>query len=161
MGSLHDVIRAPKLLVSAAASAALAISAAGCGEKEEPATTGPVITQTTSPTTTTTTTTPPKQGSPALTAAQFLVSPDAQFVCDELLTASFLRKEYGGRKDCLTARKPSTLADRNPKLIVTKRSGDSATVVAKPRGGRYGGKTLQFTVLHQGSAFRIISLRSN
>ena len=56
MSSLHGVNRAFKLTVSTAACAALAILAAGCGEKQEPATTGPVVTQSTNATTTTTTT---------------------------------------------------------------------------------------------------------
>ncbi len=151
MGSLHGVNHAPKLIVTMAACAAVAISAAGCGEKEEPATTGPVVTQST-------TTTPIAVArTPSTTVKQFLTSPDAQMVCSELLTPSFVRKQYKGTKGCIAARKPSDLADRNPRLIV-KRKGATATVVAKPRGGRYDGKTLQLTVLQQGNAFRIDAL---
>jgi hypothetical protein len=160
MGSLHGVNRASNLILTTAACAAIAIAAAGCGEKQEPATTGPVVTQSTSPTTTTTTT-PTMTGSPSATVAQFLTAADAEKVCDELLTPAFVRKEYKGRKGCIAARKPSDLADRNPRLIVTKRTDSAAIVVAKPRGGRYDGKTLQITVLQLGNAFRINALRTS
>jgi hypothetical protein len=156
VSSLHGVNRASKLLVTTAACAALAVSASGCGEKQEPATTGPVVTQST--TATTTTTTPTTTGSPSATVTQFLTAADAERVCDELLTPAFVRKEYKGRKGCIAARKPSDLADRNPKLVVTKRTDSAAIVVAKPRGGRYDGRTLQVTVLQQGNAFRINAL---
>jgi hypothetical protein len=159
MSSLHGVNRASKLIMTTAACAALAVSATGCGEKEEPGTTGPVVTQSTN-VTTTTTTTPQMQGSPSMTVDQFLTSPDAQKVCDELLTPAFLRKEYGGRKGCIAARKPAELAHPDPRLVVAKRKG-STLVVAKPRGGVYGGRTVRVVVLPQGSAFQINSVLTN
>jgi hypothetical protein len=156
VGSLHDVNRVPKLIVTTAACAALAISAAGCGEKQEPATTGPVVTQST----TSTTTTPQTQGSPEMTVGQFLTSRDAQKVCDELLTPAFLRKEYGGRAGCLKSRKRPNLADPAPSLRALKKNNGSL-VIARPRGGLYGGQTLRFSVLRLGNTFAINALASN
>lgn len=155
MGSLHVVNHASKSIVTVAACAALAISAAGCGEKEEPGTTGPVVTQST------TTTTPGQSGSARSSVDDFLSSSDAQKVCDEEITPLFLRKTYGSRGSCLRSRKPASLTKKSYKLTVRPGKGQTTIVTANPQDGRYAGKTLQIGVLRLGSDFRVASLRSN
>ena len=92
MGSLHAVKSLPSRIVTAVSCVALAAAAAGCGEKGEPATTGAQVT-TTGATTTSTTTTKPQTNTtnaPQIVTL-FLSSPDAQRVCDDLLTPAFWR----------------------------------------------------------------------
>jgi len=157
------VISPSKRILAAVSTLALAGAATGCGEKEEPATTGAqVTTQGTSTAATTTTTTP--QTTPGLDAPQvvtlFLTSPDAQRVCDDLLTPAFLRKAYGDRAGCLAGRKPSSLSNPNPKLEVTPGPAETV-VIAQPKGGVYDGQRLKITLIKDGTGERIDAVTSN
>ena len=169
MGSLLRVSKPPAL----AAAVALAIALAGCGEKDEPATTGPVVpvdttaSQTTTDQSTTTTTqqddTDGKAapGSAAAAAQAFLSSPDAELVCDQVLTPEFLRKAYGDRAGCLAARKPASLASANSKLEVGPPSAAGTRVDATPTGGVYDGEKLQILVVEESGAFLVADVKSN
>lgn len=167
MSSLPGVKRAPAVL----AAAVLALGAlAGCGEKDEPATTGPVVTTdatTTAQTTTGQTTTVEEEGggaaptSAGAAAQAFLSSPDAELVCDEVLTPEFLRTAYGDRAGCIAARKPASLADPGSKLEVGPESNAGTRVDAEPTGGLYDGDKLQITVVSEGPAYLIADVKSN
>ena len=160
MSSLRGV-RSP-IAATSAALVCLAILA-GCGEKDEPATTGPVVTTETSTTSTdttsssTTTTAEDPATTPAKAVEAFLVSPDADLVCDELITAKFLRASYGDRTGCIAARKPATLAS-SAGLAAT---GTGNVVTAQPRGGIYDGEKLTFTTVPAAGGFAIDSVKSN
>jgi hypothetical protein len=166
MGSLRGVKR--PIAATLATLAALAILA-GCGEKDEPATTGPVVTAETSTASTGTTTSQtttaqddPRPATSAAAAAQaFLSSPDAELVCDEVLTPEFLRKAYGDRQGCIAARKPATLARPGGKLEVGPASNVGTRVDAVPNGGVYDGDELQITVIREGGAYRVAEVESN
>ena len=158
--------------IAAAAAAALALSIlAGCGEKDEPATTGPVVTTDTTSTTpaitSTTTPTPvPDEGGKLGTSAvgavhAFLSAPDAEAVCDEVLTEEFLRKAYGDRAGCIAARNPASLADPGAKVEVGPPSNAGTRVDTEPVGGIYDGQKLQITVIQEGKAFLISEVQSN
>ena len=124
---------------------ASALVLTACGEKDEPETTGPVVpvettgTATTTSPDTTVTTEKPRSDEDVVRA--FLISPDAELVCDELITEKFLRATYGDRAGCISARKPATLA-----TSVTLEPAQGA-LTAKPQGGLYDGDTLTFTVV--------------
>jgi hypothetical protein len=167
MSSLRGVKRP---IAATTAVLACLVIVAGCGEKDEPATTGPLVTTDTSTTSTgtttsqTTTTTPddskPATSAPAAVQA-FLSSPDAELVCNEMLTEEFLRKAYGDRAGCIAARKPATLAAANSKLEVGPESDAGTRVDAVPKGGVYDGDKLQITVLSDGDAYLIAAVKSN
>jgi hypothetical protein len=140
------------------AAAALATTAAGCGEKGEPATTGPVVPQSTSPVTgSTTTTTPVKTDEEQVTAAAraFLTSTDAAAVCDDVITAELLKDSYGDRSGCLAARKPKTVA-KTATINDVRIRGATATVTARATGGQYGnGEPVKLTVVREGTTWRV------
>ena len=145
---------------------AAALLLAGCGEKDEPETTGPVVTAETDSTsstttgTTTSTTTTSQQDSPSQTAAAaveaFLVSSDAELVCDVVITPRFLRASYGDRAGCIAARKPATLA-----ASAGIAPGGNAVITAEPNGGIYDGEKLTFTTVPVAGGFAIDSVKSN
>ena len=128
------------------AVAASALLLAACGEKDEPETTGPIVpVETTAPDTTATspdtTSTSEQPRSDEDVVRAFLISPDAELVCDELVTEKFLRATYGDRSGCLSARKPATLATS---VMIEPAQG---ALTAEPRGGLYDGDTLTFTIV--------------
>lgn len=155
-----------RLAASLAAAALGLVALAGCGEKDEPETTGPVVTAeaTTSTATASTTTAKPAESKPtsAPRAAQaFLSSPEAEAVCDDVLTPSFLRRAYGDRAGCLAARRPATLAAPSSMLEVGPSGSAGTRVDAEPRGGVYDGQRLRIIVVQAGDAFLVDSVDSN
>ena len=152
----------PAMRKSAAIAAAttLAALAAGCGEKDEPETTGPVVPVTTTSTSTstgsTTTATGQAPATPEAVVEAFLSSPDADLVCDELITEKFLRASYGDRAGCVAGRKPASLASQ-----ATLSAGPDDVVTAEPQGGVYDGDELAFTLVPSGGGFAIDSVRSD
>jgi hypothetical protein len=136
------------------AAAALATTAAGCGEKSEPATTGPVVPQATSPVTGGTTTTPdvPSLGKEMVIAASraYLTSSDAQAVCDNVITPELLKQAYGNREGCISAIKPQTVA-KTATINDVELRGATATVTARAEGGQYGnGEIVKLTLVREG-----------
>ena len=83
--------------------------------------------------------------SPTDVVRAFLISPDAELVCDELITEKFLRASYGDRAGCLSARKPATLA-----TSVQLSGGAGGVVKAMVNGGLYDGDELTFTLVGTG-----------
>jgi hypothetical protein len=147
-----------------AAMLALALAAAGCGEKEEPPTTGPVVAQTT--TGKGTTQNGGNQGQPATdeeqvktTVATYLTKAKAPDVCTKLVTPQFVKRSYGNVKGCEAARKPSAMAKA---VTITPINGATGTMVtAKPKGGVFGGETLEVTLINLDGQWTIDRISSN
>ena len=141
-----------------------ALAAAGCGEKDEPPTTGPVVAQTT--TGPGTTTNGGNQGQQATdeqlvnaTVANFLMKADAPGACTKLVTPQFVKRSYGDVKGCEAARKPSAMAKA---VTITPIKGDTGTMVtAKPKGGVFGGETLEVTLINLDGQWTIDRISSN
>ena len=152
-----------KNLVPLVACLALGAGAAGCGEKEEPATTGAVVTtqSTTERTATTNVPTDELRLGPQGLASLFLTGrPQGSIdLCAEGLTPELLRKAYGGRPGCLASRKPNALADSVNYLSVAG-NDSSATLTAVPKGGTYDGDKLTITMVKDGT-WQIDELSSN
>jgi hypothetical protein len=165
----------PRRSILVALLAAAALFFAGCGEKEEPATTGPVVPETDATSTATGSTTETTEATDSTGSASpasvtrsapvavqaFLSSPDAEVVCDEVITPALLKTAYGDRAGCIAARKPDTLADPDSRLEVGPESGSGTRVDAQPAGGLYDGEKLTFTVVQDGDAYRIDALKSD
>jgi len=135
---------------------------AACGEKEEPPTTGPVVPETTTgPATTGTTTT--QQGNDRAAINQvvtaFLTKADAPGACTKLVTPAFVKRSYGSEKGCEAARKPSAMAQS----VTIRPSGSAAgtVVTAKPKGGVFGGETLEVTLINLDGQWTIDRMTSN
>lgn len=151
--------RIATLLAAALATAVLA----ACGEKEEPATTGPVVPETTTGQTTTGQTTTPQGNDQAAVnqvVTTFLTRADAPDACTKLVTPGFVRRSYGTRQGCEAARKPAAMA----KSVTIRPAGsaDGGTVVtAKPKGGVFGGETLEVTLINLDGQWTIDRITSN
>ena len=149
--------------MSAAACAVLAIAAAGCGEKQEPATTGPVVGQTTTGTTSVAdgggNPKPPPAVYARMVVRDFLTSPDASSVCGALLTKRLLSRTYGTQRKCVAQRKPATLA--KSVTISSVVGGRMPKAQARPTGGAYDGERLRFTMRFSGRDLRIDKLTSS
>lgn len=158
---------------------AAGVAFAGCGQKDEPDTDGPVV-----PITTTTTSTTggqdggPSQGGSDGSGGQpgkkpvsdekavqdaiekFLTSPNADFVCQDLLTPQFLRRAYGNVAGCTRARKPATLAV-SAQISGLRVQGSKAEANAKPNGGINNDERLTFRLERSGANWLISTVRSN
>jgi hypothetical protein len=147
----------------ALAVVALALAAAGCGEKDEPPTTGPIVTQTTTGATTTTTAGGGKTDEELIrsTIVGFLSKPNDPSVCDRLITPAFLKDVYGNRQGCVAARKPRALADGVTILARKPGPGRSTIVTVKPQGGVFRGQTLKVTLVKSGGVWKIAKITSN
>lgn len=159
-------------------AAALALAAAGCGEKGEPATTGPVVAQTTTPTvssttetgtgtsTTSTTTAPDDVGQSdqklvSTAVTRFLSSADPS-VCSAGITQALLQRAYRDRSGCVAARRPARLAS-GVRIGAVQIGQGTATVAARAKGGAYGsGKALKLSLVRDGvGTWRVDAVRSS
>jgi hypothetical protein len=70
--------------------------------------------------------------------AVFTGSEDPELICGELVTERFIRQAYGAREGCIAAQRPGALA-RSVDIEEVNGSGVSASAVAVPTGGPYGG----------------------
>ena len=154
-----------KLRAAAAVLVAIpALAVAGCGEKDEPPTTGPVVAQTT--TGPAMTTNPGNQGQQATdeelikaTVTDFLTKVDAPGACTKLVTPQFVKRSYGNVKGCEATRKPAAMAKA---VTITPINGDTGTMVtAKPKGGVFGGETLEVTLINLDGQWTIDRISSN
>ena len=133
----------------------------GCGEKDEPATTGPGRPADTTDDdrdhgTDVTATPVPVEGKPATLRGRrgpaFLSSPDAEAVCDEVLTAEFLRKAYGDRAGCVAARKPASLADPSAKVEVGPASTPAPSTAEPERRDLRRPRSCTITMIQEGKS---------
>lgn len=168
----------PRLRFLPAALAALALLAAGCGEDDETTATSA---DTTAATATTTAPAEPLEGAAetaggaaddpasALPPAEaqieagvkvFLMSPNGEQVCGELLSDEALESFYGSRNGCLEGRPNATLAD-SVKIARPKVQESTATVTAVPKGGLYDGIEVEFTFVSEGGLWLIDSIQAD
>lgn len=61
-----------------------------------------------------------------------------EVICDQLVTAEYVKTAYGARQGCLAAQQPGSLAD-SVEIADVEEAGDTATAVAVPTGGPYDG----------------------
>ena len=152
-----------------AATLALLVIASGCGDESTTTTSAPPLTtSTTSPqSSSTTTTSQPDQpidggATSAEDAARAVLTADGDpaQACGTFVTAAFIRISYGGRKNCLAARRTRALADS----IEIRSSSATETgrhLVVVPSGGPYDGARLEVEVLADGDSFRVDSLQAH
>jgi hypothetical protein len=96
-------------------------------------------------------------GAPAATAEQAInavltAAGDPAQACTEFVTQEFVVTAYGGRANCIAARRPSALADS---LRISDDGGGTFTVV--PKGGTYDGVEVTVEVVDEGG-YRVSSL---
>ncbi len=84
-------------------------------------------------------------------------SAEPAVVCDELVTAEYVRVAYGAREGCLAAQKPGALADSVSGGVGT-REGDTATVTVVPRGGPYDDVEVRAELVRDADGWRLDSL---
>jgi hypothetical protein len=160
-------------------AATLALScAAGCGGSDDESTsTASVITApttTTTPATTTATTTASQStttggddtsaagpgegaGAPIVAAAGVLTThATPEQACGSFVTQNFIETAYGGKENCLEARKSQPLAKR---IAVDQSSPQTTThLVVVPEGGPYDGAKVEVDIVQDGSNYRVDGL---
>lgn len=77
---------------------------------------------------------------------------DPEQACTDFVTSQFVTTAYGGRANCIAARRPSALADS---LRITDEGAGEFTVV--PEGGPYDGVEVTVEVVDEGG-YRVSSL---
>ncbi len=160
-----------RIVLTAALAAALALGGCG-GDEPEPPETPPTLT---APEATTqsggSTTTQPdpdapaendegtggSQPAPAASAedairAVLTTEGDAEQACTAFVTEEFVATAYGGRANCVAARRPSALAGS---LRISDEGGGTYTVI--PSGGPYDGVEVEVEVV-ESDGYRVSSL---
>lgn len=88
-------------------------------------------------------------------------SADASLICDELVTADYVRTAYGAREGCIAAQKPGALAD-SVRIEGVIRSGPApgvaATALVIPAGGPYDGVEVEVELVREGTGWKVDSL---
>ncbi len=84
-------------------------------------------------------------------------SAEPAVICDELVTAAYVRTAYGAREGCLAAQKPGTLAE-SVGGGAALRSGIEASVTVVPEGGPYDGVEVEVELVKEGDTWRVDSL---
>lgn len=98
-----------------------------------------------------------RAGAPASTAEQAIravltTAGDPAQACTDFVTQDFVLSAYGGRANCIAARRPNALAES---LRISDEGGGSFTVV--PKGGPYDGVEVTVEVVDEGG-YRVSSL---
>ena len=83
----------------------------------------------------------------------FTGSAPAELICDELVTAEYVKTAYGSREGCLAGQKPGSLADS---IEIEKLTDRSATVI--PEGGPYDGIDVSVELTDTPAGSRVSSL---
>jgi hypothetical protein len=96
-------------------------------------------------------------GAPAATAEQAIsavltADGDPAQACTDFVTQDFVVTAYGGRANCIAARRPSALAES---LRISDEGGGTFTVV--PKGGPYDGVEVTVEIVDDGG-YRVSSL---
>jgi hypothetical protein len=148
---------------------------AGCGGSDDESTsTVSVITATTTPSTTTSSSTTAQStttgggdtnaagpgegaGAPIVAAAAVLTThATPEQACGSYVTENFLETAYGGKENCLEARKNQPLAKR---IAVDQSAPQTTThLVVIPDGGPYDGAKVEVDIVQDGPTFRVVGL---
>ena len=99
----------------------------------------------------------------AVIAAVLTGSDDPEAICDQLVTATYVRTAYGDRQGCVAAQRPGTLA-KSVQVSRIDESGERATAVAVPSGGPYSGVDVDVKLVADpdlAGAWRLDSLLAN
>ena len=88
-----------------------------------------------------------------------LTSDDPADACGRYVTQHFLSIAYGSRQGCVQAQAPGSAA-RSLGAYSADIHGETATAVAKPKGGPYDGARITVTLVG-GPSFQVDGLRSN
>ena len=99
----------------------------------------------------------------AVIAAVLTGSEDPEAICDQLVTATYVRTAYGDRQGCVAAQRPGTLA-KSVQVSRIDESGERATAVAVPSGGPYSGVDVDVKLVADpdlAGAWRLDSLLAN
>jgi hypothetical protein len=151
---------------------------AGCGGSDDQSTstisvtTPPTTASTTGSTTTggNTTTTPsgdttgagPGQGAPApiLAAAAVLTTHSTpERACGSYVTQNFIETAYGGKANCLQARKSQPLATN---IAVDQSAPQTEShLIVIPNGGPYDGAKVEVEIVQDGSTYRVDGLTAH
>ncbi len=79
-------------------------------------------------------------------AAVLTGSEKAATICDDLVTAEYVKTAYGDREGCIAAQDPGSLAE-SVQVSDVQESGDAATAVARPVGGPYDGVDVEVSLV--------------
>ena len=96
-------------------------------------------------------------------AAVLTGSEAPEAICDQLVTAAYVRTAYGDRQGCVAAQRPGTLA-KSVQVSQIEESGETATAVAVPSGGPYSGVDVDVKLAADpdvDGAWRVDSLQAN
>ncbi len=96
-------------------------------------------------------------------AAVLTGSEAPEAICDQLVTAAYVRTAYGDRQGCVAAQRPGTLA-KSVQVSRIEESGETATAVAVPSGGPYSGVDVDVKLAADpdvDGAWRVDSLQAN
>ena len=96
-------------------------------------------------------------------AAVLTGSEAPEAICDQLVTAAYVRTAYGDRQGCVAAQRPGTLA-KSVQVSQIEESGERATAVAVPSGGPYSGVDVDVKLAADpdvDGAWRVDSLQAN
>jgi len=148
---------------------------AGCGGSDDETTS--TVSVVTAPTTTTATTTSTEStttsggdttgagpgegaGAPIVAAAAVLTThATPEQACGSYVTENFLQTAYGGKENCLEARKNQPLAKR---IAVDQSSPQTTThLVVIPDGGPYDGAKVEVDIVQDGADYRVDGLTAH
>ena len=154
---------------------------AGCGGSDDTSTSTSTSSVLTTPTTTAATTTSTTTGSestttsggdttaagpgagagaPIVAAAGVLTThATPEQACGSYVTENFLETAYGGKENCLEARKKQPLAKR---IAVDQSAPQTTThLVVVPDGGPYDGAKVEVEIVQDGSSYRVDGLNAH
>ena len=107
------------------------------------------------------------QGAPTVAAAIKAVLTEAaspEQACGTYVTERFLQRAYGGRANCVAARRPNALAD-SIRITRSFMNEQGAHAVAIPSGGPYDGAKVQIEVIPAtgsgGGPYKVDSLKAH
>ena len=99
-------------------------------------------------------------GAPIVAAAAVLTThATPEQACGSYVTENFLQTAYGGKENCLEARKNQPLAKR---IAVDQSSPQTTThLVVIPDGGPYDGAKVEVDIVQDGSSYRVDGLTAH
>ena len=80
-------------------------------------------------------------------AAVMTASETPEVICDQLVTAAYVKTAYGDRSGCIAAQSPGALADSIEGFEQNTTSDESVEAVVVPKGGPYDGVEVVVTLV--------------